>query len=109
MGLTTLYHPVDIPLIRHCLTKRKLIVGKFAQVKVDPLGSWALYDVTIKDTDFPIINELLTPREVKQSVQKALDSHDVGLGWYGTCKAVSFRNDHWCARIEVGLLQEVAK
>lgn len=109
MGVTTLYHPVDIPLIRHSLAKQKIIVGKFSQVKADPLSAWALYDVTIKDTDFPIVNELLTPREVKKSVQSALDRHDVGLGWYGMCQAVSFRNNHWCARIEVGLIQEAVK
>lgn len=109
MGITTLYHPVDIPLIRHSLTKYKIIVGKFGQVKVDPLGTWAIYDVVVKDLGWPINDDLLTPKEVKNSVQQALNRHDVGHGWYGTCQSVSFRNDHWCARIEVGLIQEVQK
>jgi len=106
MGKKTLYHPVDVALIRHCLTTNNVITGKFQQTKHDPLGNSAIYDVTIKEfPDWLVQEDILTPREVLETVQKALNRNEVGWGWCGRCLCVVWRNNHWSARIHVSLLE----
>lgn len=106
MGAITLYHPVDVRLIRHSLDNASISTGKFQQVKADPLGNHATYDVYIKDlAAIPFIPDLLTPRHVLDEVNKALGKHEVGWGWSGRCVSVVWRNGHWIARINVALLE----
>lgn len=108
MGAITRYHPVDVRLIRHSLDNEQISTGKFQQVYVDDLGKSATYDATIKDLhSWLVVPDLLTPREVKTSVQKALNRHEVGWGWSGECLGVVWRNDHWIARIRVTLLEVI--
>jgi hypothetical protein len=110
MGATVKYHPVSIPLIRHSLSENSIVAGKFHQVVADFEKCTALYDVTIKH--FPaeiMVEDLLNPREVKRTVQKALGEHHVGWGWMGYCEGVAWRNGHWVARIKVELIARVAK
>jgi len=109
MGTQTLYHPVDVPLIRVSLARRDIVPGKFQQVRSDFEKCSATYDVTLKDLPLPFIPELLNPREVRHLVSVALANHEVGWCWYGDCESVTWRNGHWSARINVEILQQVAK
>jgi hypothetical protein len=107
MGATTKYHPVSIPLIRQSLRDNSVDTGKFQQVKADFEKCTAVYDVTIKAMPAEmVVEDLLNPREVKRVLQKALAEHHVGWGWLGYCECVSWRNDHWSARVEVRLIEE---
>jgi hypothetical protein len=107
MGAQTLYHPVEVALIRTSLTRCDIVTGKFQQVRSDFEKCSATYDVTLKDLPLPFISELLNPREVRRMVSTALSKHEIGWGWYGDCESVTWRNNHWSARINVEILKQV--